>query len=47
MREKTKKPWPTKAVMNQIYDLNLWGGQRGEFSFLVMVPMTLVSQNPI
>lgn len=29
--KKVKKPWPTKAVMEQIYELNLWGGDRGEF----------------
>lgn len=27
----TKKPWPTKEVMSQIYDQNLWGGKKGEF----------------
>ena len=26
-----KKPWPTKAVMNQIYDLKLWGGKEFDF----------------
>lgn len=26
-----KKPWPTKEVMQQIYDLNLWGGEKGQF----------------
>lgn len=29
--KKHKKPWPTKAVMEQIYDLNLWGGNAREF----------------
>jgi hypothetical protein len=29
--KKVKQPWPTKAVMEQIYELNLWGGDRGEF----------------
>ena len=31
MTKNTKKPWPTKAVMNQIYDLNLWGGNEFDF----------------
>ncbi len=26
-----KEPWPTKKVMDQIYDQNLWGGKKGEF----------------
>ena len=26
-----KKPWPTKDVMNQIYDMNLWGGDEFDF----------------
>lgn len=29
--KKHKKPWPTKAVMKQIYEKNLWGGIPGEF----------------
>lgn len=29
--KKLKKPWPTKAVMNQIYDLKLWGGNTFDF----------------
>ncbi len=29
--KKIKKPWPTKKVMDQIYDLNLWGGKETEF----------------
>ena len=29
--KKAKKPWPTKAVMEQIYNQNLWGGNPGEF----------------
>ncbi len=29
--KKHKKPWPTKAVMEQIYDRNLWGGSANEF----------------
>ena len=31
MAKKTKKPWPTKDVMNQIYDMNLWGGVAFDF----------------
>ena len=26
-----KKPWPTKAAMEQVYDLNLWGGNTSDF----------------
>ncbi len=26
-----KKPWPTKDVMNQIYEMNLWGGSAFDF----------------
>ncbi len=26
MCNKTKKPWPTKDAMEQIYEMNLWGG---------------------
>ncbi|ARV09409.1 SAM-dependent methyltransferase [Winogradskyella sp. PC-19] len=26
-----KKPWPTKAVMEQIYEKNLWGGKDFDF----------------
>ena len=29
--KKQKKPWPTKAVMQQIYDRNLWGGNSSSF----------------
>lgn len=29
--KKIKKPWPTKKVMEQIYDQNLWGGNDSEF----------------
>ena len=29
--KKTKKPWPTKDAMAQIYENNLWGGERFEF----------------
>ena len=28
---KTKKPWPTKDVMNQIYKMKLWGGKEFDF----------------
>ena len=28
---KIKKPWPTKDAMAQIYENNLWGGNRSEF----------------
>ncbi len=31
MKKKNKKPWPTRAVMAQIYEKNLWGGEEGEF----------------
>ncbi|WP_229724481.1 class I SAM-dependent methyltransferase [Winogradskyella forsetii] len=27
----TKKPWPTKDAMSQIYDLHLWGGKAHDF----------------
>lgn len=27
----SKKPWPTKAVMEQVYEKNLWGGEKGEY----------------
>ncbi len=29
--KKHKKAWPTKAVMQQIYDRNLWGGNSSSF----------------
>lgn len=29
--KKNKKPWPTQKAMEQIYDLNLWGGKKTEF----------------
>ena len=29
--KQTKKPWPTKDAMAQIYKQNLWGGDRSEF----------------
>lgn len=28
---KSKKPWPTKAVMSQIYEQHLWGGNQFDF----------------
>lgn len=29
--KRTKTPWPTERVMEQIYTQNLWGGTTGEF----------------
>ncbi len=29
--QNAKKPWPTKKVMEQIYDVNLWGSNDSEF----------------
>ena len=29
--KKTKNPWPTKAIMTQVYDMKLWGGKASEF----------------
>lgn len=31
MAKKSKTPWPTKAVMHQIYEQKLWGGQEFDF----------------
>ena len=31
MTKHTKKPWPTKAVMNQIYEKYFWGGKEFDF----------------
>ena len=31
MSKKSKTHWPTKAVMQQIYDLKLWGGKNFDF----------------
>ncbi|WP_191858123.1 class I SAM-dependent methyltransferase [Hanstruepera ponticola] len=31
MSKKYKQPWPTKAVMEQIYDQHLWGGHDFDF----------------
>ena len=30
MNKKPKTPWPTKKVMQQVYDLNLWGGSESD-----------------
>ena len=29
--KKTKKPWPTKDVMEQVYEMKLWGGNEFDF----------------
>lgn len=29
--KKIKKPWPTKEAMAQIYENNLWGGEKSQF----------------
>ena len=29
--KKPKTPWPTKAAMEQIYEMNLWGGNKADF----------------
>ena len=31
MKKKSKTPWPTKAVMEQIYEQHLWGGEAIDF----------------
>ena len=31
MTKKAKTPWPTKDVMNQIYNMHLWGGNEFDF----------------
>ncbi|MDP5081903.1 MAG: SAM-dependent methyltransferase, partial [Winogradskyella sp.] len=31
MPKKEKKPWPTKDVMDQIYQKHLWGGKDYDF----------------
>ncbi|SFZ90868.1 Methyltransferase domain-containing protein [Flaviramulus basaltis] len=31
MVKKTKKPWPTKDVMDQVYEMKLWGGTTLDF----------------
>lgn len=30
-KNKTKKPWPTKKAMDQIYEMKLWGGGESDF----------------
>jgi hypothetical protein len=29
--KKTKTPWPTKLAMDQVYEKNLWGGDKADF----------------
>ena len=29
--KRLKKPWPTKAAMEQIYEMNLWGSNTSHF----------------
>jgi len=29
--KRSKKPWPTKDAMEQIYEMNLWGGYEADF----------------
>lgn len=29
--KKPKTPWPTKAAMEQVYEMNLWGGNKADF----------------
>lgn len=31
MEYKEKKPWPTKLAMEQVYKMNLWGGNKADF----------------
>ncbi|WP_299781240.1 class I SAM-dependent methyltransferase [uncultured Formosa sp.] len=31
MKDKTKTPWPTKAAMEQVYDMKLWGENQSDF----------------
>lgn len=31
MKKKEKTPWPTAAVMTQIYEMHLWGGKNFDF----------------
>lgn len=31
MENKEKKPWPTKLAMEQVYEMNLWGGNKVDF----------------
>ena len=30
-KNRSKKPWPTKAAMEQVYEKNLWGGGNADF----------------
>lgn len=30
-KKNPKKPWPTKKAMEQVYAINLWGGELGDF----------------
>ena len=30
-QKKIKKPWATRAAMEQVYDLNLWGANETKF----------------
>lgn len=30
MENKVKNPWPTKLAMEQVYEMNLWGGNEGD-----------------
>ncbi|MFD2826706.1 SAM-dependent methyltransferase [Leeuwenhoekiella polynyae] len=32
MKKNSKKPWPTKDAMQQVYEKNLWGGDRTFYS---------------
>ncbi|QYA24523.1 class I SAM-dependent methyltransferase [Gramella sp. MT6] len=29
--KRAKKPWPTKAAMEQVYSMHLWGGENADF----------------
>lgn len=29
--QRIKKPWPTKLAMAQVYEMNLWGGEKADF----------------
>jgi hypothetical protein len=31
VQKKIKKPWPTKDAMEQVYEMNLWGGNNSDF----------------
>lgn len=31
INKKIKKPWPTKKAMEQVYEMNLWGGSNYDF----------------